>query len=186
MSELTAPVTKKDHVQGPADAPVTMIEYGDFECPYCGQAYPIIKQMQADLGDLLLFVFRNFPLTQIHPHALQAAYAAEAAGLQHKFWEMHDVIYEHQEALEDHNLVGFAYFLGLDIGRFARDMASDEVHKKVYDDFWSGVRSGVNGTPTFFINGKRHEGSYAYAELREAIEQAAGPAVRGIKKGVGV
>ncbi|MDB5166682.1 MAG: bdbD [Candidatus Saccharibacteria bacterium] len=185
MSELTVPVTKNDHFQGPADAPVTMVEYGDYECPYCGQAYYIIKQLQADLGDMLRFVFRNFPLTQIHPDALPAAYAAEAAGLQGKFWEMHDVIYEHQEELEAHNLASFAYLLELDVDRFVKDMNSEAVNKKVYDDFWSGVRSGVNGTPTFFINGKRHEGSYAYQSLRGAIEEAAGQAAKGNKKAEG-
>jgi protein-disulfide isomerase len=185
MSELTVPVTEKDHIQGPDDALVTMVEYGDFECPYCGHAYYIVKQLQADLGDTFRFVFRNFPLLQIHPNAMQAAYAAEAAGLQGKFWEMHDLIYEHQEGLEDHNLVSFAYFLDLDTSRFVEDMTSDAVRKKVHDDFWSGVRSGVNGTPTFFINGKRHEGSYAYEELRAAIEKEVGQEVKGTKKAKG-
>jgi protein-disulfide isomerase len=177
MSKLTVPVSEKDHVQGPADAPVTLVEYGDFECPYCGQAYYIIKQLQEDLGDSLRFVFRNFPLSEIHPHARDAAHAAEAAGLQGKFWEMHDLIYEHQSALENHNLVSFAFALELDIERFVEDMESKEVSRKVHDDFWSGVRSGVNGTPTFFINGDRHDGSYAYGELRGAIERAAGKGV---------
>lgn len=176
MSQLTVQVNEKDHIQGSPDAPVTMVEYGDYECPYCGQAYYIIKQLQDDLGETLRFVFRNFPLSQIHPNALEAAYAAEAAGLQDKFWQMHDLIFEHQQELEDHNLISFAYFLDLDVARFIEDMTSDAVHEKVRADFWSGVRSGVNGTPTFFINGKRHEGAYAYGELRAAIELAAGKA----------
>lgn len=173
MSKLTVPVNEKDHALGDTTAPVTLVEYGDYECPYCGQAYPIIKQLQADLGGTMRFVFRNFPLSEIHPHARAAAYAAEAAGLQTKFWEMHDLLYENQDFLEDHNLVSFAYYLKLDIPRFVEDINSDEVEQKVHNDFWSGVRSGVNGTPTFFINGNRHDGSYAYGDLRTAIELAA-------------
>jgi protein-disulfide isomerase len=177
MSKLTVPVRETDHVLGKADAPVTLVEYGDFECPYCGQAYYIVKKLQEDVGDMMRFVFRNFPLSEIHPNALEAAYAAEAAGLQGEFWQMHDLLFEHQEELEDHNLVSFAYFLDIDVARFVEDMTSQAVHDKVHDDFWSGVRSGVNGTPTFFINGNRHDGSYAYGDLRAAVEKAAGKGV---------
>lgn len=173
MSVLTVPVGEQDHVAGSKNARVTLVEYGDYECPYCGEAYYIVKKLQEDLGDKLRFVFRNFPLSQIHPHALSAALAAEAAGLQNKFWEMHDMLFEHQDSLEEEDLVSYAYVLKLDPAKFINDMQSDKVREKVQTDFWSGVRSGVNGTPTFFIQGKRHNGSYSYGELRAAIEQAA-------------
>lgn len=171
MTRLTVPVAQKDHVQGIATAPVTLVEYGDYECPYSGQAYAVVKQLQADLGNTLRFVFRNFPLSEIHPHALEAAEAAEAAGKQGKFYNMHDLIFQSQDALEHQSLVGFAYILELDVERFIEDAASEQASRKIHEDFWSGIRSGVNGTPTFFINGKRHNGSYAYNELRAAIEQ---------------
>lgn len=184
MSKLTVPVNDKDHVIGDAQAPVTVVEYGDFECPYCGQAHPIVNKLLIDLGDTVRFVFRNFPLSEIHPHARTAAYAAEAAGLQGKFWEMHNLLFENQDSLEDHNLVSFAYVLKLDVERFIRDIDSEAVTQKVHDDFWSGIRSGVNGTPTFFINGDRHDGSYGYASLRRAIEQIAHKAAK--EKGVAI
>jgi protein-disulfide isomerase len=173
MSILTVPVGKQDHVAGNSKARVTLVEYGDYECPYCGEAYYIVKKLQKDLGDELRFVFRNFPLSEIHPHALEAALAAEAAGLQKKFWEMHDMLFENQDALNEEDLVSYAYALKLDTARFIADMQSETVYQKVKTDFWSGVRSGVNGTPTFFIQGTRHNGSYSYGELRNAIEQAA-------------
>jgi protein-disulfide isomerase len=173
VSKLSVKVTDSDHIQGDDNAPVTLLEYGDYECPFCGQAYYILKKLQQDMGTKFRLVFRNFPLTQIHPHALLAAYAAEAAALQGKFWEMHDMLFENQDSLEEHDIVSYAYALELDVDRFIDDVGSDQVEKKVHDDFWSGVHSGVNGTPTFFINGERHDGSYSYAELRNAIEQAA-------------
>jgi protein-disulfide isomerase len=171
MTRLTVPVAQKDHVQGTAAAPVTLVEYGDYECPYSGQAYAVVKQLQADLGGTLRFVFRNFPLSEIHPHALEAAEAAEAAGKQDKFWEMYDLLFQNQNTLENHSLVGFAYTLGLNAERFVEDAAAEQSSRKIHEDFWSGIRSGVNGTPTFFVNGKLHNGSYAYSELRAAIEQ---------------
>ncbi len=172
MTKLTVPVGKHDHIQGSKDAPVTLVEYGDFECPYCGAAYPIVKAITEELKDYLRFVFRNFPLSEIHSHALHAAFAAESAGLQGKFWEMHNMLFEHQDALEDEDLVSYAQQLGLDTKKFAKDFASPQVAKKVREDFMSGVRSGVNGTPTFFINGIRYDGSYEYEPLREALEAA--------------
>jgi protein-disulfide isomerase len=172
VSELTVNVTKQDHIQGNDRAPVTLLEYGDYECQFCGQAYYIIKKLQQDIGHQFRLVFRNFPLTQIHPHALLAACGAEAATQQGKFWEMHDLLFENQDALNEENLVSLAYVLKLDVDRFINDIDSDTVHKKIHDDFLSGVRGGVNGTPTFFINGHRHNGSYSYAELRTVIEQA--------------
>jgi protein-disulfide isomerase len=173
-SALTLPVDEeRDHIHGPAGAPVTLVEYGDYECPYCGAAYPIVKQVQARMGDRLRFVFRNFPITTSHPHAEQAAEAAEAAAAQGKFWEMHDYLYEHQNRLRDSDLSGYAETLGLDVDRFDKELA-DHVHAaRVREDFMSGVRSGVNGTPTFYINGVRHDDSYEPEVLLAALEAAA-------------
>src|SRR6266478_4479637 len=158
-AKLTLPVGQRDHWQGPENAPVTLLEYGDYQCPYCGQAYPIVKELQRRLGDRLSFVFRNFPLTQIHQHAQQAAEAAEAAGAQDKFWEMHDALFEHQRALDDKHLKEYAAKLGLDEARFSREMAEHSYAARLREDLLSGARSGVNGTPTFFINGERYDGS---------------------------
>src|SRR3984893_5910333 len=128
VASLTVPVSEdRDHIQGPPDAPATLLEYGDFECPYCGAAYPIIKDVQARMGDALRFVFRNFPITTSHPHAEQAAEAAEAAGAQGRFWEMHDLLYERQDALEEEDLVERAEILGLDVARFVREL-SERTH----------------------------------------------------------
>ncbi len=171
---LTLPVDEgRDHVQGSTGAPVTLVQYGDYECPYCGQAYPIVKAVQARMGDRLRFVFRNFPISTSHPHAEHAAEAAEAAGAQGKFWEMHDLLYERQQHLGDGDLRGYAEDLGLDVQRFDAEM-SGQVHKaRVHEDFMSGVRSGVNGTPTFYINGVRHDDSYDTEVLLGAVEHAA-------------
>jgi protein-disulfide isomerase len=176
-AQLTPPVSADDHVAGPADAPVTLVEYGDYQCPYCGMAHPIVKRAQRELGNQLRFVFRHFPLAEIHPHARLAAQAAEAAGAQGKFWEMHDMLFEHQDALEVEDLAGYAESLGLDTIKFARDLEAGTFAKRVRDDFRSGVKSGVNGTPTFFMNGARYDGSWANVEafigtLREMARQA--------------
>ena len=172
MATLKPPVGPRDHMQGPPDAPVTLVEYGDYECPFCGAAYPIVKAIQARLGDQLCFVFRNFPLTEAHPHAEDAAEAAEAAGGQGKFWPMHDMLYENQDALEPEDLVQYARALRLDLPRFVRELSEHVWAERVREDFRSGVRSGVNGTPTFFINGVRHDGGYDMASLLAAIEEA--------------
>jgi len=176
-SELTPPVSAHDHVAGPDDAPVTLVEYGDYECPYCGMAHPIVKAAQLTLGSQLRFVFRNFPLAEIHPHARLAAQAAEAAAAQGKFWEMNGTLFEYQNALEVEDLIGYAKALGLDATQLARDLEAGTYEKRVRDDFRSGVRSGVNGTPTFFVNGDRYDGSWANEEafiraLRDAARQA--------------
>jgi protein-disulfide isomerase len=176
-SQLTPPVSERDHAAGPDDAPVTLVEYGDYECPYCGMAHPIVKRAQQDLGKQLRFVFRNFPLAESHPRARVAAEAAEAAGAQGKFWGMHDMLFEHQDALEAEDLMGYAKSLGLDVPKFARDLEAGTYTKRVRDDFRNGVRSGVNGTPTFFVNGNRYEGSWANEKafihaLREAAQQS--------------
>jgi protein-disulfide isomerase len=171
-AKLTLPVGQRDHQQGPETAQVIMVEYGDYECPYCGKAYPIVKEIQRRLGDRLRFVFRNFPLTQSHPHAEHAAEAAEAAAGQEKFWEMHDYLFEHQQALDDTHLVQYADALNLDKETFKREMIEHVHTNRVREDFLSGVRSGVNGTPTFFINGVRHDGAYELVTLLAAIEAA--------------
>jgi protein-disulfide isomerase len=171
-AKLKPPVGPHDHVQGPAEAPVTLVEYGDYECPYCGEAYPVVKALQKRLGDQMRFVFRNFPLAQAHPHAEHAAEAAEAADAQGKFWEMHDMLYENQDALEDEDLVRYARALHLDVPRFVKEMESGAHLERVREDFRSGVRSGVNGTPSFFINGARHDGPFDLASLLAAIGEA--------------
>lgn len=168
--KLTLPInSNRDHIQGPSIAPVTLLEYGDYQCPYCGQAYPIIKQVQNLLNGKLCFVFRNFPITQIHPHAQHAAEAAESAAANDKFWEMHDYLYEHQQALDDNHLEKYASKLGLDITQFNHDMASHAYAQHVREDFLSGVRSGVNGTPTFYINGIRYNGSWDLETLLKTL-----------------
>jgi len=171
LARLILPVGPRDHVIGPATAPVTMVEYGDFECPHCGQAHPIVKALLEQLGDQIRFAFRHFPLATIHPHAEHAAEAAEAAGAQGMFWEMHDMLFENQDALDDESLVQYAAALGLDMDRFISDLSSHVYAPKVREDFLSGVRSGVNGTPTFFINGARHDGSFDLESLMSAIEE---------------
>jgi protein-disulfide isomerase len=171
---LTVPVTEdRDHIQGPADAAVTLVEYGDFECPYCGAAYPIVKEVQDRMGERLRFVFRNFPITTSHAHAEQAAEAAEAAAGQGRFWPMHDLLFENQRRLRDRDLHGYAEQAGLDVERFDSELAEHAHAARVREDFMSGVRSGVNGTPTFFINGARHDGSYEVEALLAALERAA-------------
>jgi len=169
---LTVPVGERDHVQGPLAAAVTLVEYGDYECPYCGAAYPIVKEVQRRLGDAVRFVFRNFPLAEMHPHAQHAAEAAEAAGAQGQFWPMHDALYEHQRALDDAHLRRHAAELGLDEGRFDRELVQHTYAGRVREDVLSGARSGVNGTPTFFINGRRHDASYDLETLLAALEGA--------------
>jgi protein-disulfide isomerase len=166
---LKVPVNERDHVRGASNAAVTLVEYGDYQCPFCGAAHGSVKEVQRVIGDDLLFAFRHFPLTQIHPLALPAAEAAEAAGAQEKFWEMHDLLFENQQHLEAPYLLKYATALGLDLERFAADLKSGKFDSKIREDFLSGVRSGVNGTPTFFINGVRHNGGYDAASLIEAI-----------------
>jgi protein-disulfide isomerase len=175
MSKLTPPVTDRDHIQGSADAPVTLVEYGDYECPHCGAAHPVVQKIQARLVDRMRFVFRNFPLTESHRHAQHAAEAAEAAGAQNRFWEMHDAVFEHQNALDDKHLAQYAGKVGLDIARYEREMHEHTYQPRVREDFISGARSGVNGTPTFFINGIRHEGPNDFEGLLAALERVGRP-----------
>lgn len=173
MATLTLPVDPaRDHLQGPDDAPITLVEYSDYECPYCGMAYPIVKAVQAAMRDRLRFVFRNFPLKEMHPHAERAAEVAEAAAKHGKFWEMHDALYEHQKTLGNTQLKLMAQNLGLDGDALLTEVEEGKFAERVREDFLSGVRSGVNGTPTFFINGHRHDGSWDQEELLAALQKA--------------
>lgn len=169
---LALPVSARDHSRGPAVAPITLVEYGDFECPFCGMAYPTVKELQRRLGDRLRFVYRHFPRTSEHPHAHLAAESAEAAGAQGRFWEMHDRLFEHQQVLEFDDLVGHAAQLGLDTDRVRRELETHAYHARVQEDLLGGVHSGVHGTPTFFINGVRHEGRWELEALLDAIGAA--------------
>jgi protein-disulfide isomerase len=169
---LTLPVGRRDHIQGKESAPVILVEYGDYECPYCLQAYPIVKKIQKQLGNKLCFVFRNFPLSRMHPHAQEAAEAAEVAATQDKFWEMHDYLFEHQQELDNGSLKKYAASLRLDTLSFNHDLDKHTQAQRVREDFLSGVRSGVNGTPTFFINGVRHDGRWEAGPLLAAINEA--------------
>jgi NhaA family Na+:H+ antiporter len=171
IATLSPPVdAAHDRVRGAADAPVTLVEYGDFQCPYCGEAYPVVKQLQERFDDRLRFVFRHMPLADLHPRAPAAARAAEAAGAQGRFWEMHDRLFEHQLELTDRDLRVHAHAIGLDVERFERDLADATVGARVEADFRSGARSGVPSTPRFFVNGVIHLGSATEADLGEAID----------------
>src|SRR6267378_6704570 len=167
--KLVVPVDpRRDHIQGDPKALLTLVEYGDYQCPFCGAAYPEVKKVQKELGSELRFVFRNFPLTNMHEHAMNAAETAEAASAQGKFWPMHDFLYEHQATLGDTSVaLGYAKKLGLDTQRFEREIAQHMYRKRVKDDFMGGVRSGVNGTPTFYVNGVRHDGDAVAKALVE-------------------
>jgi protein-disulfide isomerase len=150
------------------------VEYGDFECPHCGRAHPIVQGIRRYMGEQLRFVYRHFPLVEAHPHAEHAAEAAEAAGAQGRFWEMHDILFRNQHALEDEDLVLYAARIGVDAQRVARELAAGTYARKVRDDFRGGIRSGVNGTPTFFINGSRFDGNWAdTVEFIQALTEAA-------------
>jgi protein-disulfide isomerase len=170
-SKRLLPQASRDHIQGHIDAPSALVEYGDYECPYCGEAYPIIKAIQERLGDRLCFVFRNFPLVNVHPHAQHAAEAAEAAGVQGQFWEMHDLLFENQNALDDEDLAQYATALGLDGRRLIGEVVAGTYAGRVREDFRSGARGGVNGTPTFFINGVRYDGALSVNALLAALTQ---------------
>jgi protein-disulfide isomerase len=169
---LVVPVSEQDHSQGPATAAVTLVQYGDYECPYTRQSTHVVQALQQQLGDQLRFVFRNFPLTEIHPHALHAALAAEAAAAQGKFWEMHDSIFHHQHTLTDADLSRFAEVVGLDMQQYARDMTDQRTLARIEEDVEGGERSGVQGTPTFFINGVLYLGSWQQEDLLAALQAA--------------
>ena len=172
MAKLILPVNERDHVWGPTTAPVTLVEYGDYSCLYCAQAYLIIKKIKRWLGDELRFVFRNFPMPRTNPNAQYAAEAAEAAGAQGRFWEMHNFLFENQKALDNGHLARYAKTLGLDVDTFDREIADSPYQIRVREDFMSGVRSGVYTTPRFFINGMRHDDSSDFDTLLDAIKRA--------------
>ena len=172
MATLKVPVVPEDHAQGPEDAEVTLVEYGDYECPHCGRAYPIIKQVQQHFGERLRFVFRDFPLGEMHPHAIAAAEVAEFAGAHGKFWEMHDLLFENQARLGDSLFVELALQLKLSTTALRKALGEHTFEARVRADFNGGVRSGVNGTPTFFINGHRHDASFDFDTLVSAIQGA--------------
>jgi protein-disulfide isomerase len=171
MSKLSVAVSARDHIEGDAEAPCILVEYGDYQCPSCGAAYPIVKRVQKHFGKRVAFVFRNFPLAQLHPYAEAAAETAEFAAEQAKFWPMHDLLYENQEQLDKDLFVELATQLDLSSEKLLSALREKRFESRVKTDFSSGVRSGVNGTPTFFINGQRHDGSYDYDSLVEAINE---------------
>jgi protein-disulfide isomerase len=168
-SKLTLPFADRDHMQGPIDAPISLVEYGDYQCLFCGEAHSLVKELQKRLTGRVCFVFRNFPAANAHPHAQHAAEAAEAAGVQGKFWEMHGLLLKHQDALEDNHLAHYAEILGLDAGRLMNEILAGVHTARVREDFRSGARGGVNGTPTFFINGERYDGDLDLDELLDAL-----------------
>lgn len=172
MSKLIIPVSAEDHIQGDEKAAITLVEYGDYECPYCGDAYSIVKRIQKHFGSRLRLVFRNFPLVESHPHAGIAAITAEFAATQNKFWEMHDILYENQENLDIPDLLGYAKKLSLSATDLQVAIEQETFNEKIKKDFMGGVRSGVNGTPTFFINGIRFNNSFEYENLLSALTKA--------------
>ena len=171
--QIAAVIATGDHVKGSANAQVTLVEYGDFECPHCGRAYPIVKEIQRRLGAELRFVYRHFPLRDVHPHAESAAEAAEAAGAQGEFWWMHDILFENQSQLDDLSLMSYAERTRLDVQRFAFELQGGTYSHRVQQDYVSGVHGGVQGTPTFFIDGIRHDLSFDLETLLLAVESAA-------------
>jgi formate-nitrite transporter family protein len=169
---LADAVGARDHVRGSSDAPVTLLEYADFECPFCGRWFPELQRVLQDLGPRVRFVFRHFPISEHHPHAESAAEVAEAAGAQGKFWEMHDLLFRRQAALDDGHLLAYVRELGLDAVRVERELEQQVHRARVRDDIESGLRSGVSGTPMFFINGRRHEEPGDAQTLRAALLRA--------------
>lgn len=169
-AKLAVPVTENDHVRGQQNSPVTIVEYGDFQCFDCAEVFPIVEAL-IQRGDPLRMVFRNFPLATAHPFAQVAAEAAEAAGSQGKFWEMHRQLFENQAALDMESLIRYAANIGLDVHVFVTELENHKYADRVRADFVGGAKSGVNGTPTFFINGVRHDGSYDFDALSASIKQ---------------
>jgi protein-disulfide isomerase len=175
MTQLTPPLSAEDHVDGPERAELELVMYGDFQCPYCTAAYPIVHRIRDQLASRLLFAFRHFPLRDIHPDAERAAEAAEAAAAQGAFWQMHDRMYESNGALSREDLIGYAAELGLDSGRFAKELDSEVHRPRVQRDVDSGLASGVTGTPGFFVGGRLYGGSFDAQSLTAALETSAAP-----------
>ena len=173
VRKLTVPVSiGLDHIRGSVNAPITIVEYGDFECPYTGGAYPVIKELTKQFNEKIYFVYRNFPLNDIHPHAQHAAEAAEAAAAQDKFWQMHDYLFEHQKALDDTHLLEYAKDIGLNIDRFKKEMSGHVYAPLISKSLKSGIDSGVEGTPTFYINGERYEDSWDLDTLSSFVKKS--------------
>ncbi len=170
VHSLSRPVNELDHIQGVESAPVTLLMYGAYECPHCVEGNKIVKEIQQQLGDQLRFVFRHFPRTNVHPHAEAAAEVAEAAGEQNRFWEMHDKLFENYNRLDGDHLIGYAEELALDMWKFDRAIIGRVYTSKVREDLQSGFESGVKGTPTYFINGIKHNASGEFDVLLAAIE----------------
>lgn len=168
---LSVAVGKSDHAQGPENAPVILVEYGDYQCPYCADVHSMIQSLAKTMGANLRFVFRHMPLNDVHPYAQYAAEAAEAAGAQGKFWEMHDAIYDHQSDLDSDLMHTLALTLNLDMPRFEADMEARRYRPRVKRDFMGAMRSGVAATPTFFINGERYDGNLQQRELLTALQR---------------
>lgn len=177
-TSLIPPVNQYDHIAGNPHAPVTLVEFGDYQCPYCGMAYPHVREVQRRMGDRLRFVYRHFPLVEVHPYAFLAAEMAEAAGAQGKFWQMHNFLYEHQQEGAYARPLDNARAIGLGIRRFEQDLSTHIFARKVRDDMRSGMESGVQGTPTFFINDRLYTGSYDVGSLLSALEQTMRVAAR--------
>lgn len=170
--QLAEPLSENDHFEGSLSAPVRIVEYGDYECPFCGRADQVIKELQQELGDQICYAFRNFPLYQIHEFALLAAQAAEAAALQDKFWEMHDLLYRNQDALDGEAIAEYAQSLGLDMQVFSDAMEDEAVKQRITHDLYTGMQSDVEGTPSFYINGHKYEGNTDLDQLRQAVTNA--------------
>jgi protein-disulfide isomerase len=171
---LRQPVGDEDHVRGPTEAPVTLVEYGDYQCPTCQAAHQEVEQLLGVHGGQVRFVFRHFPLMSMHERALPAAMAAEAAGRQGKFWEMHGKLFESRGQLADADLRDYANDIGLDLARFDADRTDEQIERAIREQRLQGARSGVNGTPTFFVNGDRHDGRPSFEALAEAVREAMG------------
>lgn len=169
---LTPSVNSKDHIQGNTNAPIVLVEYGDYQCPYCADFYYTMKKIQEKMGNKLAFVFRNFPL-DMHPNALHAAVAAEIMAKHGKFWQMHDMLYENQDHLGDNYLLEYARKLGVSENEFKRDFNNEEFLDTVQENIDSGLKSGVNGTPSIFINGQRYEGENSYESLMAFLKESA-------------
>ena len=170
---LRTPVNNEDHIEGNTSAPITLLEYGDYQCPYCQKAYKMVKQIQQEMGSQLQLAFRNFPLTKIHPDAKAAAIASEAAAKQGKYWEMHDHLFENHTDFSREKLIEFAQQLGLDAATFTKDIDDTTLADKVDADFYGGMRSGVSATPTFYINNEKFEGNWLGGELKEKLVEMA-------------
>jgi protein-disulfide isomerase len=171
MPTLKIPVTAFDHIQGNEYAPITLVEYGDYECSSCGEAYPVIKQIQEHFGHQLRFVFRNFPRKEVHPNAELAAETAEFAAVHYRFWEAHDMLFENQKKFDFSFMLELVETLNLPVEEFSQSIESSRFVDKIQTDFVGGLASGVKKTPRFFINGRRHNGSFAYEDLEYTIEQ---------------